>query len=484
MSASFFKDNQSGGIVSLLMNDIAHAQNMVGNAMTNIWMDGIVIIVLMFIMLRIDVVLTLVSLSILPFYFFTVKRLGGSVRVTSKKVQDETEYLTGDLQEKISGFSVTQSFVRERFEQWRFLRESRRLFNYTLRSVKLNTWNNVIVGFLTSIAPVVVVWISGQRILGGALTIGEMIVFYSYLGQFYMPLTRFAELSVVFSTSMAAIERVFEAFDRQPDVQEMKDAIECPEDLKGEIEFRDVTFGYEKDKPVLKNINLKILPGQNIAIVGTSGCGKSTLINLIPRFYDPESGTIAIDGVDIKKYKLGSLRERIGMVFQESILFTGTIGENIAYGRPRATKKQVREAAIASNAYDFIEKLPDKFDTFVEEKGANLSGGQRQRIAITRVFVKDPSILMLDEATSSLDSESEKQIQQALERLMKGRTTIVIAHRLSTIVNADVILVMDNGEIVERGTHDELLESGGLYKHLFEEQFKDVVEMVNNAGDH
>lgn len=483
MSAAYFKDNQSGGVVSILMNDIGHAQNMVGNAMTNVWMDGIVIVVLLFIMLKIDVLLTLVSLSIFPFYVIAIKRLSTHVKDNSKKIQDETEDMTGKLQEKISGFSVIQAFARERMEKWKFFKESRRLLDYMIRSVELNTWNNVIVGFLTSIAPVIVVWYSGQRIIKSRLTIGEMFVFYSYLGQFYTPITRFSELNVVFSTSMAAIERVFEAFDKQPDVQEAPDAVECCPNLKGEVEFKNVSFGYEEGKLILKNINLKIEPGRRIAIVGTSGSGKSTLINLLPRFYDPVEGTVTIDGVDIKKYKLNSLRQNIGMVFQDNILFSGTLRENIAYGNPKASKRQILEAAKAANAYDFIDKLPDKLSTEVGERGVKLSGGQKQRIAITRVFVKNPRMLILDEATSALDSESENQIQEALERLMNGRTTISIAHRLSTIINADEILVMDKGEIKERGTHKELIAMEGLYKHLFEEQFKDVTDIINSMED-
>lgn len=478
MSASYYNQNQSGAIVSRLINDIALAQNMVGNALTNIWMDGTVIIVLLVIMFKMNFYLTLAALSIFPIYIFATRRLGKLVKQNSRMVQDEIEEISGDLQQKIAGFAVVQTFAREKFEQLQFFRESRKLLEYTIQSARLSSINMVVVGFLTATAPVFVVWIASQLILRSGLTVGEMIVFYSYLGQFYFPINRFSELNVIFSTSLAAIERIFEVFDMQPDVKEKEDAIECSEDFKGEIEFRNVTFSYEEDKKVLNGLNLKIPAGKKVAIVGSSGSGKSTLVSLLPRFYDCSDGSILLDGRDVRDYKLRSLRQNIGMVLQETILFSGSLMENIRYGNPRASKKQVIEAAKAANAYDFITQLPDGFNTEVGERGVKLSGGQKQRIAITRVFLKNPKILLLDEATSALDSESENLIQDALERLMRGRTTVVIAHRLSTIIDADMIVVMNKGQIMEIGSHDELMAKYGFYRHLFEEQFKDIKEII------
>jgi len=473
MSAKYYKNNQSGGIVSRLMNDIALAQNMVGNALTTIWMDGAILIVLLVIMIKMDIVLTLVSLSIFPFYILATKKLGRLVKDNSRLVQDEIEKMTGSVQEKISGYAVVQAFARERFEKLRFFKMSRSLLDHSVTQAKLHSINITIVGLLTALAPIVVVFVAGISIINKRLSIGEMVVFYTYLGQFYMPINRFSELNVVFSTSMAALDRIFEVFDTEPDVTEKPDAIECC-NLKGEIEFRNVTFSYDGENKVLKNINLKIKPGQKVAIVGPSGSGKSTMISLLPRFYDPDEGSILIDGVDIRDYKLSSLRKNIGMVLQDTILFSGTLEENIRYGNPKASQEEIEEAVKASNSYDFINNSPYKLETQVGEGGLKLSGGQKQRISIARVFVKNPKILILDEATSALDSESESQIQQALERLMKNRTSIVIAHRLSTIINSDVIVVIDNGEIKEMGSHKQLLQQNGIYKHLYDRQFKDV----------
>lgn len=478
MSSSFFKENQSGAIVSRLINDINLAQNMVGSALTNIWMDGTVVFVLLFVMLKIDPLLTLVSISIFPIYIIASKKLGRLVKKNSRQVQDEIAEMTGQLQEKISGYAVVKSFARERYEKLKFFKEARKLLDYSIQSTKLNSINMFVVGFLTAFAPILVVWFSGYMIINKRLTVGEMVVFYSYLGQFYMPINRFSELNIVFSTSMAAIERVFEVFDKEPDVKEKEDAIECSSDLKGEVEFKNVSFGYDKDNMIIKNVSFKVKPGMKVAFVGPSGSGKSTLVSLIPRFYDPVEGTISIDGVDIKNYKLASLRKNIGMVLQDNILFSGTLEENIRYGNPKATKREIIEAAKAANAYDFIMESPYKFDTEVGESGMKLSGGQKQRIAIARVFVKNPKILILDEATSALDSESENQIQEALDRLMKGRTTFVIAHRLSTVINSDIIMVVDDGEIKEMGSHEELLKKGGLYEYLFNQQFGEVKKLM------
>jgi subfamily B ATP-binding cassette protein MsbA len=404
--------------------------------------------------------------------------LGVKVKNNSKEVQNEIAEMIGIAQERISGFAVVQAFAREKFEQSYFFKECRRLLNSSDTNARLSSLNTTAIGFLTGIAPVLVVWVGGRLILNNKLTIGEMIVFFTYLGQFYTPLNRFSELNMVYATSMAAIDRVFELFDVKADVIEKNDALECSIDLKGEIEFKNVNFEYEKGKLALKDININIKSGQKIAIVGTSGCGKSTLINLIPRFYDTTNGIITIDGIDVRNYKLKSLRECIGMVLQETILFSGTLKENILYANLNAKDEDIVRATKAANAYDFIQALPDKLRTEVGEKGVKLSGGQKQRIALTRVFLKNPKILIFDEATSALDSESENLIQEALERLMKGRTTIIIAHRLTTVVDADVILVMDKGEIKEQGRHEELLQRKGLYKHLFDEQFKDVKEIM------
>lgn len=472
MPASYYNKTHSGGILSILMNDIALAQNLIGNALTNIWMDGSLLIILLVVLIKMDPVLTLTSLSIFPVYVVVTKKMGKKVKTNSRMVQDETQEMSAQSQEKIAGYSIVQAFAQEKYEQKLFKKEADRLLNYQIKSSKLSSLNNVFTGLMTALAPIFVVWVGCQRVLSGALTMGELITFYTYLGQFYLPINRFAELNVVFSTAMAALDRIFKTMDLPVEIEDNENAIDCSS-IKGEVEIKDVKFQYDTEKQILKGINIKIPVGERIAIVGASGSGKSTLVSLIPRFYDVNEGSILIDGINIKDYKLESLRKNIGMVLQETILFSGSIRDNIRYGKLDATEEEIIAAAKAANAYDFIMSMPYGFDTMLGERGAKLSGGQKQRIAITRVFVKNPKILILDEATSALDSESENLIQEALENLMTGRTTIIIAHRLSTVINSDEIVVMNEGNIVERGTHKELLEFDGAYKRLYDAQFKD-----------
>jgi subfamily B ATP-binding cassette protein MsbA len=308
------------------------------------------------------------------------------------------------------------------------------------------------------------------------------MTFYLILGMFYMPLQRLTDLAAVIANAGAAIERIFDIFDIQPDIQDKPDAVALPERIHGRIELRNVTFGYDPEQPILKGLNLTIEPGEVVAFVGPSGAGKSTLVNLIPRFYDVTSGEIRVDGQNIENVRVKSLRNNIGMVLQDNILFTGTIRENILYGRPGATDEEIVEAAIAANAHDFILSLPDGYETEIGERGTKLSGGQKQRLAITRAFLRDPRILILDEATSALDSESETQIQSALNKLMVGRTTLSIAHRLSTIMHADKIVVMQEGRIVEIGKHAELLAKRGLYYHLYMAQFQHALSLHEGAA--
>ena len=474
MSASYYSKHHSGGIVSVLMNDIALVSNLVGNALTNIWMDGILVNALLFIMLRMDWVLTLASLSIFPFYLFISKKIGRRVKRNSHMVQDETEEMSAHVQEKVGGYSVVQAFTQEAYERKRFRKEATKLLNFQLQSGMLASLNTTITGYLTALAPIVVIWVGCQRVNSGVLTIGELITFYAYLGNFYLPINRFAELNVVFSTSMAALERVLHVMDQTPDIVDSPHAVECA-DINGEIELKNICFCYDENEQIIKNMSLTIHAGERIALVGASGSGKSTLVSLIPRFYDVHCGSVCLDGKNLKDYKTNSLRQQVGIVPQETILFSGSIRENILYGNPKASDEDIIAAAKAANAYDFIQAMPEGFNTVLGERGAKLSGGQKQRIAIARVFIKNPKILILDEATSALDSQSEKLIQEALDRLMIGRTTILIAHRLSTVVNADEIVVMNKGKIIEKGSHIQLLAQNGAYARLYHTQFDEAI---------
>ena len=472
MSLSFYEKRQVGSVASRLLGDIASAQNFVGAAFTNTLMDASAIFLISFLLFRMNWRLALVSISILPFYIVLNKYFKSQIKKTSQLAQRKMEEISGNVHEKLGGISIIQSYTREKAEEKLFLQDNREYLSYKLKNVKHNAYAQAMVGFLTTIAPVLVIWYGAIQVIHGHLTVGELTAFYAYLGMFYTPLNRLTELNILLANSQSAIERIFEVFNTSPDVMDHPNAKEFGT-IKGEIKFQNVHFAYETTITVLKDINLSIPGGCTVALVGPSGAGKSTFVKLVPRFYDVSAGSITIDGMDIRDFKLNCLRRHIATVPQEPILFSGTIYENIMFGNSAATEKDVQAAAVSANAHDFICKLPNGYHTEIGEGGLKLSGGQRQRIALARAFLKNAPILLLDEATSSLDSRSENLIQQALKRLMQGRTTIIIAHRLSTIQSADKIVVFDNGEIVEIGNHQELLQKPyGLYRRLYEEQFK------------
>ncbi len=474
MSASFFDRNKSGAIVARLIGDIELAQNLVGSALTNVWMDAISLVMILYFMVQINLTTTLVALVTFPLYLYFFKRLQGEIKASSYQVQKEIATISGNAQEKISGSRVVHAFTQEKNEERSFQREAEVLFSKAMRGVYFQSMNMTTTGTLMQIAPLIVILYGGYQVIHGALSIGELVAITMYLSPLYMPLQRFSELNVVFANSMAALDRIFEIMDEKPEITDRPNAVEMKH-IAGKVEFDHVHFSYSKEDLgtlVLSDLNFAVEPGQKIALVGPSGSGKSTLVSLIPRFYDVDAGCVEIDGRDVRDIQLASLRRHIGMVLQNPILFSGTIRENILYGNPKATDEQVMAASKAANAYDFIRSLPHGFDNEIGEGGVFLSGGQRQRLTIARAFLKDPRILILDEATSSLDAESERLIQDAMERLIVGRTTFVIAHRLSTIVNADRILVLNNGAIVETGTHLELLQQDGMYRHLYEQHFE------------
>jgi ATP-binding cassette, subfamily B, putative efflux pump len=470
MSASFFNRHKTGGIVSRLINDTAMAQDLVGNALTNVWMDATALVVIIYFMFQIDVSLAFVSLATFPFYLIIYKKFGRKLKQSTLNVQKEIESMSGSLHEKISGFNVVRAFSQEETEERNFDNESKNLFSKTLRTIFLQSSNITITSLLTSMAPLIVTFYGGYQVIKGNITVGELVAIGMYLGPLYLPLQRFSELNSIFSNSMVALDRIFEIIDENPEITDSVDAVELNE-IKGSIKFENVTFSYKKDHPILNNISFSIGEGQKAALVGMSGSGKTTIINLIPRFYDINVGVIKIDDLDIRKIKLKSLRSGIGMVLQDPVLFSGTIRENILYGNPKTSEKNFINACKDANAYDFIMKLPKGFDTEVGERGVFLSGGQKQRLTIARAFLKNPKILILDEATSNLDSESERLIKDSLDRLISDRTTIIIAHRLSTVINADKILVLHHGKIAEEGVHNDLMALNGVYQGLYHRQF-------------
>jgi len=473
MSHSFFDQRRSGAIVARFVSDIQLAQNFVGSALTNVWMDGAAVGFVIWILFVLEHRLAWAALAVIPFYVGLIRYYSPRIKAASQSVQEMLEDFSGELQEKIAGAAVVKAFGREQHEARRFYDSSRTLLDLTLRNVALSSGNQATTTVLTSVAPLVVVWVASAMILQGSLSVGTMIAFYAYLGSLYLPLQRFSELSVVVSNSLAAMDRIFEFFDIRPEVAEAPGARRL-EQVAGRVTFRHVTFAYPtrgNGHAVLRDIDLDVEPGETIAIVGRSGAGKSTLVSLIPRFYDVREGSVGIDNIDVRRVTIASLRDQIGIVPQDPILFSGTLQENLLYGKPDATEAQVMAAARAANADDFITQLPDGYLTLVGERGLRLSGGQRQRVAIARTFLKDPPILILDEATAALDSESENLIHDALRRLMYGRTTFIIAHRLSTVMNADRIVVLERGAVCEVGRHADLLARGGVYYLLHQEQF-------------
>jgi subfamily B ATP-binding cassette protein MsbA len=477
MSASFFNRNRSGEITSRLISDIQLAQNLVGTALSNVWMDAIAVLVIMYFMFKIDIATTLVALSSFPIYLLLFRKFGDQIRNTTRQVQDKLSLMTSNAQERISATSVIHAFTAEINETTRFRNESEQLFTTNMRRIFIQSLNQALTGTLVSLSPLIVTCFGGYRVITGNITVGELIAITMYLGPLYLPLQRFSELNVVYANSMAALDRIYEIMDEEPEIVDQHDAVDLAE-VKGDVTFDHVSFFYNHGCPVLKDVTFNVRAGQKVALVGASGSGKSTIVSLIPRFYDCTAGQVRIDGYDVRDIKVKSLRRHIGMVLQDPVLFSGTIRENILYGDPSATDVQIIEAAKAANAYDFICSFPDGFDTEVGERGGFLSGGQRQRTTIARAFLKNPKILILDEATSSLDSESERLIQDAMERLIAGRTTFIIAHRVSTIVNADRIFVLSAGSIAESGTHSELLRKAGFYRDLYAGQFVHIQDFA------
>ncbi len=478
MSASFFSRNKTGAIITRLISDVQLAQNLIGTALTNIWMDGVAVIAVLVFLFRIDVWTTLVALSTFPLYLFFFRRFSTEIRTVSRQVQEELSVMSSNAHERISGNVVVRAFTRERTERRRFNAESERLFSTNMRRIRVQSLNQAVTGTLMGLSPLVVIAFGGWRVVRGDISVGDLMAATMYLAPLYLPLQRFSELNIVFANGMAALDRIYEIMDEEPEIRSAPNAVELTR-ARGRVEFDHVSFGYGGGRLVLHDVTFVAEPGEKVALVGASGSGKTTLVSLIPRFYDVSAGAIRVDGWDVRRLRVRSLRQHVSMVLQDPILFSGTIRENILYGNPEADDAAVEAAAEAANALEFISRLPNGFDTEVGERGAFLSGGQRQRITIARAFLKDPRILIFDEATSSLDSESEHLIQNAMGRLVAGRTTFIIAHRLSTVLEADRIIVLSGGRIVEAGSHRELMGLDGAYRNFYMRQLE-MMDAVSN----
>lgn len=475
MPLRFFATTRIGELLSRLGSDVTTIQNAVTDTLLSLVSNTIMLVggtVIIFVMAW---RLTLIMLAVVPVAVVGMILLGRLVRRLSKQVQDALADASATAEEALSGVRIVKSFAREPYEVGRYSDTVERLFHISVARVRLNATLGPIIGLIAYSAIALVLYVGSREVIAGRLTPGQLVSFLLYTMMIASPIASFTVLYSQLQRAMGASERVFELLDTPPEMQDDPNAIELPS-IQGEVRFEHVSFGYadtSDGREVLREVELSISPGQVLALVGPSGAGKTTLVNLIPRFYDPAEGRITIDGYDIRGVKIRSLREQIGIVPQETALFGGSVLDNVRYGKLDATLDEIQAAARAANAHDFIMELPQGYDTLVGERGVKLSGGQRQRVAIARALLKNPRILILDEATSSLDSESEQAVQEALERLMRDRTTFVIAHRLSTITNADRIAVLEAGRLVEYGTHEMLLaQEGGLYRRMYALQFR------------
>ncbi|ALC92115.1 multidrug ABC transporter ATP-binding protein [Bacillus sp. FJAT-18017] len=470
LSFKYYSNTKAGEVISRVINDVEQTKTFVITGLMNLWLDVATILIAIAVMMTMNVKLTLVSLVLFPLYAFSVKYFFGNLRSLTRTRSQALAEVQSYLHERVAGMSVIKSFAIEEYEQNQFDKRNKNFLEKALDHTSWNAKAFAVVNTITDIAPLIVIGYSGYLVIEGQLTLGTMVAFIAYIERLYNPLRRLVNSSTTLTQSFASMDRVFEFADEKYDIVDEPNAIECTE-VKGNIRFENVSFSYdEENELVLKNINLEARKGETIALVGMSGGGKSSLVSLIPRFYDVTEGQILLDGVDIRRFNVQSLRDKIGVVFQDNILFSDSVRTNILLGKPEASDEEVEEAARQANAQEFILNLPEGYETKVGERGVKLSGGQKQRVAIARVFLKNPPILILDEATSALDLESEHQIQEALEKLAKDRTTFIVAHRLSTITHADKIVLIEHGEIVEIGTHEELMDKQGGYYRLFQVQ--------------
>ncbi|MBR4695112.1 MAG: ABC transporter ATP-binding protein [Selenomonadaceae bacterium] len=470
MPLSYFDRHQTGETMSYLTNDVNALQNALVDSLIEMTTEGSILIGSLGMMVYLDWKLSILTLVVIPVVGQAMKVFGRKIKVTGTVIQERLADITSLLQESISAIRVVKSFVREDYEIQRFCSQNELNFQAAMKNVQLKSLLTPTVEFLAAVAVTLIVWFGGYEVVNGDITAGALVAFLTYAVNLANPVKRLSRVYGNIQKAMAAVDRVFAVIDLEESVSNRPGAADLPA-IQGHVTVRDVSFGYKEGVPALQHVSLDVQPGQMIAFVGPSGAGKSTIANLIPRFYDVSEGSILIDGHDIRDVTVESLRQQIGIVPQETMLFSSTVWENIRYGRLDATDEEVEAAAKAANADAFIREMPDGYDTQIGERGLNLSGGQRQRISIARAILKNPRILILDEATSALDTESEKVVQAALDKLMVGRTSFVIAHRLSTVFEANQIYVIDNGQIHEHGTHEELLEKGGLYSNLYHIQF-------------
>jgi subfamily B ATP-binding cassette protein MsbA len=471
LSLSFFDKTPTGVLMARITNDVNSIQGAVADAVTGMIKDIFTAICLIGVVFYRDWLLALIAIFVFPLAAYPFIAFSRKLRKISKRTLETMAYISTFLQETIFGHRIVKAFNMEAYENRRFSDANEQYFKYLMKRVKIRSLSNPVMEWLAYLGIGAFVWVGGYRVISGAMTVGDFFSFMTAMALLYDPMRGISKVNLLIQEGIVAARRVFAILDLKPEVADAPDAQVLPP-FSREIEYHNVSFGYNNEM-VLKRIDITVKRGEKVALVGSSGAGKTTLVNLLPRFYDVSEGQIRIDGMDIRRRTLKSLRDQIAVVGQQTLLFNDTVRNNIAYGRPDIPEQEVIKAAKMADAHDFILKLPQRYDTAIGEQGVMLSGGQRQRISIARALLKNAPILILDEATSSLDTESEREVQAALERLMEKRTVLVIAHRLSTVRNVDRILVLSDGEIIEEGVHRELMAIDGEYKKLYELQFQD-----------
>lgn len=481
-SFAFYDKTHTGQLLSKVTTDMDRVRRFLGFQLTFLMSSIILLVVILYTMFSVNTMLTLFLLPIMPCIFATFYSFGKKIRPLFTQMREQYGSLTSVLHEAIAGIRVVRAFAREDFERKKFTSKNDKYFQTALASAKIRAVYIPLVGFLIGLGIIIIFWYGGFEVITGTLTIGDLVAFNAFLAMLVMPMRFFGMFISGYHRTMAAGDRIFEVMDAEAEIKEKPDALTLPE-LKGHVRFGKVSFSYQKGRPILENITFDAEPGETVALLGATGSGKSTIIRLIPRFYDVSSGKITIDGYDVRDVKLKSLRKQMGIVAQETFLFSMTIKENIAYGKPEAKMDEIVAAAKAARAHEFISSLPRGYDSRVGERGATLSGGQRQRIAIARALLMNPRILVLDDSTSSVDVETEYEIQQALQALLKNRTAFIITQRVSTIRNADKIIVLEKGEIVEEGTHDTLMAKKGAYYHIYQTLYETQKPIVEAASE-
>jgi len=467
----FFAKTKTGEILSRVNNDVERIQNILTSTFITILTDLATLVVILAVILYLDWKLTLAALTLFPAFFLSQFYLGKKIKRKSRETRDKSAEILSFFQETFTAIRLIQSFVKERFEAIRLTRKSRELIKLRIGLGVLGAVAASIAGFLSGLGPIIVLWYGGHQVIDGALTIGGLVAFYAYVGRLFGPVFRLAQHNVAIQTARASVDRIFEFLDVEPHIKDDPSG-RILHDVRGHVEFRNIRFSYNQNEPVLENVSFEIQPGRKVAVIGRSGVGKTTIINLLCRFYDPQAGAVFLDGHDLRQIRLSSLRNHIGLVSQDTILFNASIRENILYGNLKASPEDMITAARQAYIHDFVASLPEKYETIVGDRGVRLSGGQCQRLSIARTILKNPKILILDEAMSSLDTKSEVNIQDALKPLLVGKTCLIVAHRLSSIVDADNILVLQNGTIAESGTHDELVQKDGIYFMLWKQMSK------------